>query len=133
MKISNKQYAQGLFEATHGKSGDELVSNLKNFVKLLAINFDISKIDAILMEFDKIWQREVGIVSAEVVSAKRLDHESLDLLKTYVVEQVGAKEVDLKHHVDHKLLSGFVLKFADQVVDGSGVNMINNLKKELTR
>ena len=133
MKVTNKQYAQSLFESAAGKSEAELALVLENFIKVLANNNDLSRVDSIVSEFEKIWQSEEGEISATVTSAKRLDAETLDLLRDYVSTETGAKEVQLNHHVDHKLLSGFVLRFADQVVDGSGIKMIDNFKKELTK
>lgn len=133
MKISNKQYAQGLFEATRDKASKEVKAELENFVRILSINGDISRSDAILSEFEKIWQREKGIASAEVISADKLGTETLNQLKDYVMAATGATEVLLAHEVDQGLLAGFVLRFNDQVLDGSAKSMIKNLKKELIK
>ena len=133
MKVSNKQYAQALFEATKGKDEKDLKHELKNFTKVLAINGDLSKIDAILSEFEKVWQTEEQTALAEVVSADRLEAETLDALKDYVTSETGAKKVILKHSVDQELLAGFILRFGDQIVDGSAKNMISSLKKEIIK
>lgn len=133
MKITNKQYAQSLFEATRGKSAAELKNELENFVKILAVNGDVSRLETILTEFEKVWQVEKGEVQADVVSADRLEAETLSQIKDYVLSETGATEVNLKHHVDKDLLAGFILRFNDQIVDGSAQNMISNLKKELIK
>jgi F-type H+-transporting ATPase subunit delta len=122
-----------LFEATHGKAVKEVKAELENFVRILSANGDISRSEAILSEFEKVWQTEKGVAMAEVVSADKLEAKTLDQLKAYIAAETGATEVQLAHEVDESLLAGFVLRFNDQILDGSAKNMVKNLKKELIK
>lgn len=133
MKITNKQYAQSLFEATRKLGEKELSLELDNFVRILAAHGDIGRAEAILSEFEKVWQKEHGITEAKVVSADRLEAKTLSELKDYITSETGSAEVQLEHVVDKDLLAGFVLRFNDQILDGSAKNMIKNLKKELIK
>lgn len=122
-----------LFEATRDKSAKEVGAELENFVRILGAQGDLGRSEAILAEFEKFWQQEKGITSAEVVSADRLTADTLDELKAYVKAATGSADVELEHQVDQALLAGFVLRFNDQILDGSAKNMIGNLKKDLTK
>ena len=129
MKITNKQYAQSLYEATKGKREAELTADLDNFVQVLASQNDISRHEAIMLEFGKVWQVAEGRVEAEVASAAPLAAETLAELEAYVVAQTGASQVDLSQRLDPTILAGFVLRFGDQVLDGSVRQLIGQLKK----
>lgn len=133
MKVTNKQYAQSLFEATRDLGKSELNTRLENFVKLLAKNNHLSRLEAICLEFDKVWQAQAGVVEAAVVSANKLEAETLEALRLYITKKTGISQIELKHHVDHKILAGFVLRFGDQVLDGSASKLIGNLSKEFIK
>jgi F-type H+-transporting ATPase subunit O len=133
MKITNKQYALSLYEQTKGKSETEVQAELANFVLLLASHNAIGRADAILAEFEKSWQQGERIVEATVTSADKLEAETLKTLESYISAETGAVKVSLKHHVDQKMLAGFVLRFGDQILDGSALKMISNLKKVLIK
>lgn len=133
MKVSNKQYAHSLFEATKDSKSDKLKVELENFVKLLAENNDVNRLNAIMTEFDQVWQKETGVVEATVHSADRLEKETLEEMKTYIQKQTGSENIVLEHHVDQKLLAGFILRFGDQVIDGSAKAMIKTLGKQLIK
>ena len=130
MKISAKQYARSLYEAVAGKkAGDEVA----NFLKLLVRNNDLKLTDKIIAEFIRIWNEHEGLVTAEVVSARELDKESDLAIKNFLKTEQAAKSVELKKSVDGKLLAGFILKFGDQVIDGSLRKKLRDLKEEMKK
>ena len=130
MKISAKQYARSLYEAVAGKkAGDEVA----NFLKLLVRNNDLKLADKIIAEFTRLWNEHEGLITAEVVSARELDRESDSAIKNFLKEERSAKLVELKKSVDGKLLAGFILKFGDQVIDGSLRKKIARLKEEMVK
>jgi F-type H+-transporting ATPase subunit delta len=133
MKISNKQYAQGLFAAIDGQTGVAMTEALANFVRLLAANGAISRSKAIIFEFEKLWQIAKSAVYGQLVSARRLSDESLFMIETYVKEATGVKNVHLENKLDKNLLAGFVLSYGDYIIDGSAKGMIGKLRTELTK
>lgn len=133
MKVSPKQYATSLYEAVKDKKAGEVKGALANFVKLLVANNDLGKADKIIAEFVFIWNREHGLVQAEVISARQVDKESAKAIERYVKELSGARQVELSKTVDEKLLAGFVLKFNDLVLDGSLKTKISELKEEMKK
>jgi len=130
MRISAKQYALSLYESVDGKKAGEAVAN---FLKLLVRNNDLKLADKIIAEFVRIWNEHEGLITAEVVSARELDKESESLIKNYLKAERAAKSVELKKSVDGKLLAGFILKFGDQVIDGSLKRKIEELREEMVK
>ncbi|MFA5894138.1 MAG: ATP synthase F1 subunit delta [Candidatus Margulisiibacteriota bacterium] len=130
MRITVKQYARSLYESVVDKKAGEAVAN---FLKLLIKNNDLKLADKIIAEFVRIWNEHEGLITAEVVSARKLDKESDLAIKNYLKEQQSAKSVELKKSVDGKLLAGFILKFGDQVIDGSLKKKIAQLKEEMIK
>ena len=106
---------------------------IENFLKVLVNNNDLKKADKIIAEFVNIWNKSEGFVSADVVSARKLDQDSSKTVREYVRFLSGAKDVELRESVDGRLLAGFVLKFNDVVMDGSLRHKIGELKEEMVK
>ncbi len=133
MKVTIRQYAESLYESVVDKTADEIKSVIKKFVGILKENNDFLKIEKILNEFIKIWDRNHGVVEAEVTSARELDKDVLKLVKDYVEKLSGAKEVALTEKVDKSILGGVVIKYEDQVMDGSLKARIKELKENMIK
>ncbi len=128
MKITVKQYAQSLYEAVKDKKDSQLRDVVKIFFGVLMANNDVARFDKISMEFEKIWNRENGIVEAQAVSAKKLDKNIIKLLNSYIARLTGARTVILDSAVDKDILGGIVLKYGDKVLDGSLKSRLAELK-----
>lgn len=133
MKIKAKQYARALYESCAGKSEKELKSSLKDFVSVLVRNNDLSKVNSITTEFAKIWNREKGIVEAQVTGARELDKEMIKTIKNYLDKTVNAKEVIIKENIDNTILGGVILKYGDKILDASVKSKLNQLKNNLKK
>ena len=72
MKISARQYAQGLYDSVIEKIEPQIKAALKNFTALLAKNQDFNKVKEIIERFEEIWEKEHGEVRAELLSAREL-------------------------------------------------------------
>ncbi|OGF39862.1 ATP synthase F1 subunit delta [Candidatus Falkowbacteria bacterium RIFOXYC2_FULL_47_12] len=132
MKITIKQYAQSLYEVlAEIESEADVKVALNNFVKLLSARRSLNKTGKIIAEFEKIWNREQGIVEGELVSAKKLDNGIIELLNCHIVKLLSIKEVNLANQIDKNILGGFIVKVGDTVIDGSVKNQLNNLKNKL--
>jgi F-type H+-transporting ATPase subunit delta len=133
MKILPKQYALALYEEVLDKKKSEAKSIIEDFARLIYANNDIAKLDKIISEFEKIWNREEGIVEAEVISARELNKATVKQIKNYIVELTRAKEVSIEEKLDKNLLGGVVLKYGDKVLDGSIKTKLNDLKNQMIR
>lgn len=133
MNIPTKQYAKTLYKLVDGKSKNEAEKIIEDFVTVLAENNDQGKIKKIIKEFSNNWNREKGIVEAEILSAKELDKEIVKLLNSYIAKLSGAKEIVLSEKVDKSLLGGVVIRYGDKVLDGSLKTKINDLKNNMVK
>ncbi|MEI8360686.1 MAG: F0F1 ATP synthase subunit delta [bacterium] len=133
MKVSNLQYARTLVELSEGKDEKQLKEIIANFVVMLDRNGDIGRVEAIMSEFEKNWNGQMGLISAKVVSASKLEPETLETLKRYIIEESGVTDVQITEQLDERVLSGFILNFGDQVIDASTLSQINKFKQELTK
>ena len=132
MKITIKQYAQSLYEVlAEIESEADVKVALNNFVKLLSVRRSLNKAGKIIAEFEKIWNREQGIVEGELTSARELSAEIVKLLNCQIVKLLGAKEVNLKNQIDKNILGGFIVKVGDTIIDGSVKNQLQSLKNSL--
>lgn len=119
MKITSKQYALSLYETVRNKKDSEVRGAIKKFVEVVIYNNDISKVDRIISQFSKIWNREQGIVEVEFISSLELDKKIVKLLNNYMVELSGAENVVVSEKIDKGILGGVVIKYGDKVLDGS--------------
>ena len=133
MKITEKQYSTALYEAVKDKKKGEVKSLIKDFAKLIIQNNDTSKLDKIINEYEKVWNRDQGIVNAEVISAKALDKPTIKYLNDYIKKTTKAKKIELNKEIDDNLLGGVVVKYGDKVLDGSLKTKLNELKSSMTK
>lgn len=133
MNISNKQYATSLYEAVKELKQAEVEEALKNFVQVLVKNNHLNKVNAIILEFVKLWDAGENVVEANVVSASKLNKDLVEVFEQYISKLTGSKHVKLSHSIDPTVLAGFVLRVGDQVVDGSVRTKILELKKEMSK
>lgn len=133
MKLTPKQYAEGLFESINGKNGKEAQVVLDKFVSLLIVNNQTSQLRKIVDSFDLIWKQRNGIIEAEIKVAKKLGNDSREILQKYVLEISKAKNVEMTEVIDESLLGGFIVKYDGSIVDNSLKTRIQDLKNNLNR
>lgn len=133
MKISAKQYALALYEAIQGKKDGEVRADMKKFVEMLAKNNDFKKRVEIIRELDKIFKREEGILEAEVTSANPLKREMVKELKEYIEKVSNSKKIELKENIDKNILGGVIIKYEDQIIDGSLRMQLNEMGNKLKK
>lgn len=133
MRVSFKKYAAILYNLIDGKSKNEAEKIIFKFVAVLAENNDQGKLKKIIAEFNNHWNKEKGIVEAEVASAKELDKDIVKLLNGYIVKLSGAKEVVMSEKVEKDLLGGVVIRYGDRVVDGSLKAKLIELKDKMIK
>jgi F-type H+-transporting ATPase subunit delta len=128
MKLTNKKYAQALFESVNDKSEKEINVILKNFTTLLIKNNALAKIDKIIEEFDDIWNKENKIVKATITTAQEIDKSTSISLENYIKELSGAEKLEVENKINKDLISGTIIKYGDRILDNSLKTKINNLR-----
>ena len=132
MKITANQYAKTLYELTMDKSQKEIDVVVANFVKLLNQKRQLKLASKVIAKFNEIWNKQNGIVEAEVTSREKLDKDVLTRVSTYVSTRYKAKKVIINNKIDLNIKGGIVIKVGDEVMDGSIQAQLSSLKKLLT-
>jgi len=133
MKLTNKKYAQALFESVNGKDERKINIVLKNFVSLLIKNNALAEIDKITEEFDTIWNKENKIVKATITTAQELDQATSKSLEDYIKKLSGAEKLEVEKKINKDLISGTIIKYGDRILDNSLKTRINNLRIKMIK
>ena len=131
MKASAAQYAKTLYELASGKNKSEIDSIATSFAKLLAKNNRLKMTPAIIEKFGNIWNRENGILEADVESAYPLNDEISGKITKEIKEKYGAKEVILNNKINKDIKGGIIIKIGDEVIDRSVKKQLKMLKQAL--
>jgi len=138
MRITDKQYAQTLYDLTDGKTKPEIEKVVADFARYIYRNRKLKLADKIIEQFGKLYNQQKGIIEAEVTSRKKLDEAHAKEIRHYIKEKYLAyrqagqvREVVLKNIVDESIKGGIVLKVGDEVRDGSVRGKLNELKSVL--
>ena len=131
MKISTKQYAQALYELTLGKSESEVGIVVEKFVKELAKNNQTKSATKIIDNFNNIYNRENGIIEAEIESREQLQTEVLEKIEKYLIKKYNAKQIILNKKINPEIKGGVIIKADDEITDLSVAGSLNRLRREL--
>ena len=126
-KLSIKDYARSLYQASHGLKGAELAGVIKNFVELLARKQLLKKSEAIIAEFIAYAKQQEGIVDIEVTSARELDDKTINQIK-----KIFGSKVEAAAKVSAEWLGGLTVRTADTIFDASLKTQLFKLKQALT-
>ena len=131
MKISPTQYARTLYELTADKSQEEIDGVVGEFGKLLEKKNQAKILPKIIGKFSEIWNKENGIIEAEVMSAHKLENHQIQKVATYLKEKYKAKEVLIDNIVNKSIKGGVIIRVNDEVMDGSVERNLKDLRKSL--
>ncbi|MDH4330511.1 MAG: ATP synthase F1 subunit delta [Candidatus Moranbacteria bacterium] len=131
MKITQKQYAQALYDLTKGKNQEEIDAVVLEFSKELKKNRKMRMLGGIIEKFEQIYNAENEIVIADVVSATKLSEEQVANIIEFVKKKYKTKEAVLNQKIKKDIVGGIILKVGDDVIDGSVRGKIIELRKKL--
>ncbi|MBU0545977.1 F0F1 ATP synthase subunit delta [Patescibacteria group bacterium] len=125
-KISNKQLAIALYEATMGEKSSDLEIILNEFVLLLYRERKLKKFEYILKEFVKYAKKQDGIKEIDVTTAHKIDEKTVNLIK----KSFGTK-VEATMNLNKELLGGIMIKSDDIILDASLKAQLMSMKNAL--
>ena len=131
MKATATQYAKALYEATKDKDQKEIDDILADFIKVMAKNNQIRMAVNVSKKFGEVYNRENGIVEAEIINCEKINDELRNKLRNYISKKYKAKEVVLNNIVDKSIKGGVVIKVGDEVMDGSVERQLKELYTSL--
>jgi F-type H+-transporting ATPase subunit delta len=101
-----------------------------NFLGVLARNRRLGQLGGVIRAFNTLAARHRGEISAEVVSAHRLDEGQVEAIRKNLGTRFGSDiAVDLR--VDPAILGGLVVKVGSRMIDGSIRTKLNNLAQAM--
>ena len=106
--------------------GSKLHNTTMSFLMLVFKKGRESALSQIINRYKELYNKEKGIVLAEIISSKPLSEE----IKESVKQKINPKgPVDLKEIIDKSILGGFIINSGDLQYDASVRKKINNVKR----
>jgi F-type H+-transporting ATPase subunit delta len=101
-----------------------------NLVRLLVDRGRADLLPTIAAEYQRLLNRQRGVVEAEVTSAAPLSADELEALRARIEAMAGTK-VDLRTRVDESLIGGLTVKVAGRLLDASVRGRLERLRSQL--
>lgn len=101
-----------------------------NLIRILAQNHRLPALPDVYQLFSQYCLERDAIVDVEVISATELSQTQLSKIST-AVEQRLSKKVNLKCKIDASIISGFIIRTGDLVIDSSIRGRLNRLSDVL--
>jgi len=133
MRATPKQYAKSFFEATKGASESQLKKIISSFAEVLVKNNETAKIERIIRYFNSFWNKDKGIVEAEVISRYKLDAKTVVSLQEYIKKDSGQEKVVMSQKQDEDIAGGIIIKYGDKILDASLRTKFLELKSALEK
>lgn len=131
MKVSDKQYAQVLWELSTDKKEKELPKIISRFFSFLKEKQAGHRFGAILQELEGILEENNKEFSLDIQSAHSLSPETKKELEKYFSDKYGAQKISWKEKVVPELLGAFVLRHKSLLLDASLKYRLQKLKNKL--
>jgi F-type H+-transporting ATPase subunit delta len=115
---------------------DDILAKVKvdplvgNFVNLLVQRNRLTLLPRIVEIFGEMYNREKGIVIADVTTAVPLDAAHQKQVADKLSEMTG-KKVELRMHTDPKILGGIITRIGDELIDASVAGRLAELAGRL--
>jgi F-type H+-transporting ATPase subunit delta len=118
------QYLDSAFTVTL----DPMVHNL---LYMLVDRGRIGLIGRITDEFVSLYNREMGVVVAEVTTAVALSEAEQRKVREQLQRLTSARQIDLRLHTDPRIIGGLVARVGDMLYDGSVRTRLSELQERL--
>jgi F-type H+-transporting ATPase subunit delta len=110
--------------------GGRVTPTVHNLVSLLTVRGRIDILPAVSAEYDRLLDRERGIVRATVISAQPLSPDEVTAVQARVEAMTGA-QVRLEAAVDPALIGGLTVQVGDRLLDASVRGRLERLRSQL--
>ena len=130
-KITTKNVALAIYAASKNKSGAELTHVLESAMDFLKKKNLLSKAPEILKQLEFISDTEQGVIRAKVLSKKPLTKAATEQLESLLKKRHKAKSSVLEWQEDKTLIGGMRIETADEIMDLSLKNKVDQLQKYL--
>jgi F-type H+-transporting ATPase subunit delta len=98
--------------------GDVLNEPCQNLIKIMAENHRLALLPQVVALFSHYSAQRNAVAEVEVISATELTPAQKDKIVTAVEKRLSRK-VELVCHIDKSIISGFIIRAGDMVIDSS--------------
>jgi len=130
-KISPKNIAEAVYEATENKSGQDLVAALKHSAQTIKDKRMLGKSNEILFALQNIFDKKTGTIRMKVTTAKSLELNKRSKLEDEIKEKYKAQNIISEFFEKEELLGGIKIEVGDEVLDNTYKNKLQRLEKFL--
>lgn len=130
-KISPKNIAEAVYEATEGKSGQDLAVLLKRSAQVLGKKHMLDKSSEVLNALQNIFDQKTGTARMKVTTAKVMGKEEKNKLENEIKGKYKIKNVIGEFFEKEELLGGMRIEVGDEVWDNTYRNKLHKLEKFL--
>ncbi|MBU1131329.1 ATP synthase F1 subunit delta [Patescibacteria group bacterium] len=131
-KITAKQYATSLYQAIKEAEGDEQKQKIRNFLEVVKKRKDLKLLKKIFISFTEVYQKEEGILKAEVTFSRDLNSKIKEEVKNWLKDYTG-RTATVEEKIDESILGGVIVKFEDTILDASLKNSLKRLQSSLLK
>jgi F-type H+-transporting ATPase subunit delta len=133
MRITNDQYAKLLYEVFSSSNEKEKNSLLTGIAESIKDNRKQASLNNIENRYQAIKKKKSGQLSGIVYTVKKIDQQQISDIRKAIASKkdISEKLIELENRVDSELLGGFVVKFENEVFDGSLKNRVGKIKQAL--
>lgn len=109
-------------------SGDEVMTNIASFLKLLMKSGRARELIEIIDEYQAIFKSAMGVSTAYITSAAPLNGVEMDALKKNLEKRLGHK-VECVFSTDASLIGGVVVRVDGKVIDSSIKSQLSDIRE----
>jgi F-type H+-transporting ATPase subunit delta len=109
----------------------QLKPEVLNLLRLLLLRRRIDMLPAVVTAFEEELNAYLGRTEVEVVSARPLSPEEIDLIRDRL-RNLTDRAVDLRTSVNPSLIGGIIIRLGDQLIDASVATRLERLRQQLT-
>ncbi len=116
--------------AAKASAEEGLSPMVQNFFCMLVEKGRSELLDEIVSEYESFANEALGIVVADVTTARDLKASQAESLSSKLAEITG-KQIKLRPHLDPKIIGGAIVRMGDKRIDGSLTGKLQALQAEL--
>ncbi len=124
--ISRRRLARTTVRLLRGQP-ERRTATLQSLAVYLTVHKQTKQLDLFIKDIARELQQSEGTLLAEVCSAFPLDENGRDAIRRYLQQQTSSKVVELEETVDPTLLSGVIVRTADQELNTSARHRLQQL------
>jgi len=121
---------RGLLDAIVKRQGSS--REVRNFLAVLIDHWRIQFLAAIVPQVERELNQKLGLVEAEITSARELSASEKRLLEAEI-EKLTGKKVRPRYTLDGSVLGGAVVRVGSTIYDGSVNGSLERIREQLSR